>query len=397
MGYVGRQVPCAELSTGGPFIHRFAENDRSALRRGPPPRTLCGMNDVLALIADPNLMANLRRVAAASDRDLDESVSPPPRRNWSDAGVVVVDHESALACASNLPRRAGVVLVCSGTPDLREWQAAATVGAEHVLGLPEDEVELLGVLGAAAEPETHGGSVVAVVGGCGGAGASTFAAALARAAVARDGAGVLLVDGDPFGGGLDVLTGLEERPGVRWSGLSVDGGRLSARALRDAVPTWAPGLGVLSTDRDTGELGAAAITAVLDATRRSGATVVCDVPRSFDVAAEAMIASADLTVVVVPARVGAALSAARAGRWIGERTTRCGIVVRGPAPGGLRAADVADVVGLPLVTAMRPHPGLAEILERGGLRLGRRSPLLAAAAEVLDDVDARRSGARRAA
>ncbi|MEE2034321.1 septum site-determining protein Ssd, partial [Rhodococcus chondri] len=163
------------------------------------------MNDVLALIADPNLVASLRRVAAASDRKLDEAASPPPRRTWCAAGLVVVDHRSARTCATALPRRTGVVLVCSGTPDLREWQAAATVGAEHVFGLPEDEVELLAVLGAAAEPETNGGTVISVVGGCGGAGASTFAAALAKAAAARHPAGVLLVDGDPFGSGLDVL------------------------------------------------------------------------------------------------------------------------------------------------------------------------------------------------
>jgi hypothetical protein len=58
-------------------------------------------------------------------------------------------------------------------------------------------------------------------------------------------------------------------------------------------------------------------------------------------------------------------------------------VVRGPAPGGLRSGDVADIVGLPLLAAMRPQPQLAAALEHGGLRLGRRSPLAAAARRVL--------------
>jgi hypothetical protein len=41
------------------------------------------------------------------------------------------------------------------------------------------------------------------------------------------------------------------------------------------------------------------------------------------------------------------------------------------------------MVGLPLLTAMRPQAGLAEKLERGGLRLRRRSPLADAARRVM--------------
>jgi len=357
------------------------------------------MNDVLGLIDDPTLVAALRRVAAAADRELHELATPPSRRAWTDAAVVVVDHASAVVCAADLPRRPGVVLVCAGTAGLREWQAAASVGAEHVLGLPDDEVELLAVIGATAEPETGGGAVVAVIGGCGGAGASTFAAALAWAAVRRDTRReVLLVDGDPYGCGLDVLTGLEARLGVRWAGLTVEGGRISARALRDAVPTWTSGVGVLSTGRNSpGQLTPGAATAVVDAVHRSGASVICDVGRAFDPVADALMSLADLTVLVVPARVGAALSSARVADLLTERGIPAGLVVRGPAPGGLTPTDVAGVVGLPVLTSMRPEPGLAETLERGGLRLRRRSRLVAAAHDVLATVEAGRPGSGRAA
>ena len=57
--------------------------------------------------------------------------------------------------------------------------------------------------------------------------------------------------------------------------------------------------------------------------------------------------------------------------------------MRGPSPGGLRPGEVADIVGLPLLSAMRPEPMLAEKLERGGLRLPARSPLAMAARQVL--------------
>ncbi len=346
------------------------------------------MTNVLGLTDDPTLMAALRRVAAAADRELCEASAPTTRRVWADAAVVVVDHAAALACAAELPRRSGVVLVCSGVADLREWQAAAVVGAEHVLGLPDGEVELLAVIGAAAEPEESGGTVLAVVGGSGGAGASTFAAALAWSAVRQDtGRDVLLVDADPYGCGLDVLTGLEERPGVRWSGLTVEGGRISARALRDAVPTWTHGVGVLSADRESRtQLNAGAATAVVDAVQRSGTTVIVDVGRAFEPVADALVSLAELVVVVVPARVGAVLSAARIADRLVERGVAAGLVVRGPAPGGLTPTDVAEVTGLPVLASMRPEPGLAEALERGGLRLRARSPLLGAAADVLAPV-----------
>jgi hypothetical protein len=60
-----------------------------------------------------------------------------------------------------------------------------------------------------------------------------------------------------------------------------------------------------------------------------------------------------------------------------------GLVVRGPSPGGLRAEEVAEIVGLPLLVSMKPDPRLAEQLEHGGLRLGRRSALAAGARCVL--------------
>ena len=74
-------------------------------------------------------------------------------------------------------------------------------------------------------------------------------------------------------------------------------------------------------------------------------------------------------------------------------------VAPGPrgAPGGLRAADVADAVGVDVLTAMRPEPGLTERLEHGGLRLRPRSPLLGAAHDVLAAVGVDHAGRRRAA
>jgi hypothetical protein len=41
------------------------------------------------------------------------------------------------------------------------------------------------------------------------------------------------------------------------------------------------------------------------------------------------------------------------------------VVVRGPAPGGLKASEVAQALGLPLAGSLRAEPGLPAALERG--------------------------------
>jgi hypothetical protein len=50
---------------------------------------------------------------------------------------------------------------------------------------------------------------------------------------------------------------------------------------------------------------------------------------------------------------------------------------------------VAAIAGVPLLASMKPYPGLAEQLEHGGLRFGRRSALTVAARRVLAVLPAR--------
>ncbi len=86
--------------------------------------------------------------------------------------------------------------------------------------------------GDSARDDGAGGTVVAVIGGRGGAGASLFAVALAQAA-----SDSLLVDVDPWAGGIDLVVGAEATPGVRWPDLALQGRTAEpASAVRDALP-----------------------------------------------------------------------------------------------------------------------------------------------------------------
>jgi secretion/DNA translocation related CpaE-like protein len=207
-----------------------------------------------------------------------------------------------------------------------------------------------------------------------------FATALARTAAEVSEA--LLVDVDQWGGGIDLVLGCEVDSGLRWPDLALQGGRLSYPALRDALPQR-HGVWVLSGGRTGRDIEAEPLGAVIDAGSRGGATVICDLPRRSTGAVEAVLDTADLVVVVAPADVRSCAAAAAIAPWVSAANPNAGVVVRGPSPGGLRSAEVADIVGLPLLAAMRAEPGVTDALERGGLRPRPRSPLAAAARRVL--------------
>jgi secretion/DNA translocation related CpaE-like protein len=336
-------------------------------------------NGVLALLDDSGLRGEVDRIAAAAALRVVHAQRPSGRRAWLGASVVLLDAAAARGCGHlGLPRRSGVFLIAHGPAGPAEFESAIAVGAQRVLHLPAQEVQLVGLLSEAADPAAgRRGSVVAVVGGCGGAGASVFAVALAHGA-----AQAFLIDADPWGGGLDLALGIERDAGLRWADLTVQGGRLNYSAMRAALP-MCNGVAVLSAGRASVEVPAGSLAAVVDAGSRAGAMVVCDLPRQASDAAEAALDGADLVVLVVPADVRSCAAAALVGGWVSGINPNVGLVVRGPAPGGLRAKDVAAVVDQPLLASMRAEPGLAGVLERGGLRPGRRSPLAAAARQVL--------------
>lgn len=354
----------------------------------------------LAMAEDPELLDALLRLAAAAGCELHRALdSADARRHWVRTPLVLLDPPSAEACARNrLPRRDRVVVAVRGEPSPPVWEQAVAVGAEHVVSLPEAEPWLVSALAEATEGARGSGAVLAVVGGRGGAGASVLAAAVAVAAV-HEGGRVLLVDCDPLGGGLDLVLGAEDVQGLRWPELNVTGGRVPATALHAALPAprlaAARGeLAVLSCDRSDRGPSSAAVSAVIDAGRRAGETVVCDLPRYPTEAALAALEAADLVLLVVPADVRSCAAAGRVAAVLAEQAAPVQVVVRGPAPGGVTAEEVAGALGLPLLVAMRPEPGLARSLERGAPPGHGRGPLAEAARAVLDELRANVAAAR---
>jgi secretion/DNA translocation related CpaE-like protein len=347
----------------------------------PEPSTT---NRPLLVTADPELLDDVLRLGAAAGVDVDVAHDAVGARSgWSSAALVLVGDDQSMAMGrASMRRRAGVVLVGRGV-DGDIWKRAMGVGAEHVALLPEAEPWLIARMADAVDESAVRGLTISVVGGRGGAGASTLAAALAMTAM-RGGRRVMLVDADPYGGGADLLFGGEHAAGLRWSDIAGANGRIGGEELRAALPHVGE-LAVLSYDRgDPLDLRADAMTSVLAAAARVCDLVVADLPRHFDAAADVVLEASDLVLLVVPAEVRAVAAAARIASSVIALADDVRVVVRAPAPGGLNAIDVATALRLPLAGHLKAEPNLGASLERGEAPAGQgRGPLATFCRELL--------------
>ena len=226
------------------------------------------------------------------------------------------------------------MLVGRDQDDSGVWRRAVEIGAEHVLMLPDGEQWLVDRIADVAEGVGRPALTVGVIGGRGGAGASTLACALAVTA-AREGLRTMLVDADPLGGGLDVLLGGETAEGLRWPAFAASRGRVGGGALEESLPEL-HSLRVLSWDRgDSVAVPPQAMRAVLAAARRRGGTVVVDLPRRIDDGVAEALAQLDLGLLVVPPNCGPSRPRRRVASAVGMVLRDLRVAVRGgpTAPG----------------------------------------------------------------
>lgn len=187
---------------------------------------------------------------------------------------------------------------------------------------------------------------IGVLAGCGGAGASVFAAVLAGCAAARTGQ-AFLIDCDPVGGGVDVLLGCERSAGSRWSQVRLRGGRLDPAVLRDCLPSWHQ-VSVLAVDAPAA-LDPAALGPITAAAALAG-PVVLDIARWPSPIRAAALSSCDLTILITPAEVRAVTAAAAIAADL--KRGRTALVIRGSAP-TLPADRIGALLGLTVLGELR--------------------------------------------
>ncbi|MFI0238187.1 septum site-determining protein Ssd [Streptomyces sp. NPDC016845] len=326
----------------------------------------------LIVTEDVGLLDDLLRLcAAAGVRPEVGHGAPATRGSWEAAPLVLVGDDAARRLRG-LARRRGVVLVGRDQDDPGVWQRAVEIGADHVLMLPDGEQWLMDRIADVAEGVGRPAVTVGVIGGRGGAGASTLACALAVEA-ARAGRRTLLVDADPLGGGLDVLLGGETVDGLRWPAFAQSRGRVGSTALEESLPRLHD-VRLLSWDRgDLASVPPEAVRAVLAAGRRRGGAVVVDLPRRVDAGSVEALAQLDLGLLVVPPELRAVAAARRVAGAVGMvlRDLR---VVTAPTsgPGALEGDEVARLLGLPLAGELpclgsAPEPSMGAKATKSGV------------------------------
>jgi secretion/DNA translocation related CpaE-like protein len=348
------------------------------------------MDAPLIVTDDPILLEELQRLAAAA------GVTPAHARDehaalsaWGHAPIVLVGVDAAKALSRVAPPRRGGVHVVGrgGVPD-DVFRTALALGAENVAELPRSSGWLTELLADVSDGVPHGSLTVGVIGGSGGAGASTFAGALGQMA-ARSGPAVV-IDADPLGPGADRVLGLDDHDGIRWDALCQTTGRFSGRSLRDALPRR-DGLGVLTWyPGPQGSLQAFAVRNAVAAAQRGHETVVLDLPRTVDPLVEELVARCDQVYVLTVTTVAGLASAARlCARFADPRPLR--LVLRGPR---IDAHAVTRLTTIPVAAQMPDQRGLEEAIDLGlGPVRSTRGPLGRTALSLL----AALSPARRAA
>lgn len=339
-----------------------------------------GSAETLLVTGSEVLRGEVERIVAAAGRQLslvrDVAEAAP---YWDSAAAVLVGSD-----VPELPyrRRAPAVVVgLSGEGDSL-WQLAAAMGAERVAVLPEGGPWLAEYLSRSHAPEP-GGHVVGVVGGCGGAGATTAAIWLAQAAAGL-GARVLLVDGDPWGGGLELALCAEEEPGLRWPDLAEANGSIDPDRLHEALPAVG-GFSFLSwpgSRESSAALDPAAVSAVLDAARRCYEIILLDVGRGRE-ALHTFAWECDRMLIVLPAQLRAAVAAARLMPELPQGDTSLVIRAKPGVAGDYRL--ISESVGAPVQGIMPEIRGTATATELGRLLdAGTRRSVQRFTAAVLD-------------
>ncbi|MGW4485962.1 septum site-determining protein Ssd [Amycolatopsis sp. NPDC004368] len=337
----------------------------------------------LVVATEGAVLDEILRVAAVAGCDLDRAPDlTVARSRWTRAPLVVVE-EDAAAEEVHLPRRDGVLVVAKGAAGVDTWRHAALVGATRVLTLPDDESDLtLAFADASDAPADHPGPILAFVGGRGGAGASVLAAATAVESART--APSLLVDCDPLGGGLDLPLGLENTPGHRWPDVRLSG-RVALASLVAALPRRGP-LPVLACGRTGPGPDPRSLSAIVTAGRRSGHTVICDLPRHLDEGALAVVSSADLVVLVVPVEFRACMAAKQVLERLTPHTDHLAIVASGHSRAGAPPSRTTALLGPPLLTSLPPERRVAATLETGEFDVPPKGALASAARAVLAEL-----------
>ena len=333
---------------------------------------------ILLAITDPLLHPEVMNIAAATGIDIIDTADPreisilAPKASIIIADALTVSHIRAVV--DSYPQTNITVLLVYPEPGPIDWKLALKAGTADAFILPAQATELLSALrndAAVSTPSSSQGSVITVSSATGGSGCSTIAAALAL--YSHDKTPTVLIDADPHSGGMDLLLGCEDNPGIRWVDLTSTDGVLNGVDLIAALPNSGSGLPILSVDRlslDSGitEEKLQQVIAALRGTHR----IIIDIP-AYTSALTTTLTVADACYLVIPPEVRAAAVASRMVKYLrnhsSKTTSKLQVtgIVRHRGWAGLRIRDIESIVGITIAAEVGNIPALPKKIECFGL------------------------------
>ncbi len=231
---------------------------------------------------------------------------------------------------------------------------------------------------------SEAGVGVLLVGASGGVGASTLAVATGLAGCAA-GLRAVLVDLQPGGPGLDVVLGVEHRPGLRWSDLAGVSGPVDGEGLLARLPAY-EALPVLAHDRErpfAPEAGQ--VCDVLTGLRSTVDLLVLDACRSVVAAGPARlgIEPGDRAVLLATPTVVSLAGLGAIAPAVAYTVPETFVMLRGGSTARALVDGVQDCLDLPMLTCLGDDSGARAAVEQGRPPGRRPGPVAECAADLV--------------
>jgi secretion/DNA translocation related CpaE-like protein len=310
----------------------------------------------LLLTGNDRLKSEFKKFVAVTQSELviGEMAS---REQIKNAYRVFIDQESGISKIDH----DDVVLVASGALGPDTWELALQLKANFVAEMANDREWLIDHLAA---PATKSGICVAVIPGCGGAGATTIASALAFHAKALV-ESVALIDCDQTSAGIDIVTGSEQIAGMRWRDFISLTNSINATDIARGLPSK-DGVKILSTSSEPATISETEVGTIVNQLLTVNDLVILDLERHEGIVRDSkLLELADVILVVVPSTVRGCASADRVIENITENHNQVEVVVRSIPGTSLSPIEIAHLLNTPLAGSVNSDSRIAEQIEQG--------------------------------
>ncbi len=309
------------------------------------------MFDALLISENQKIISELQKISAVTQCSL-EINSKINNSELRAARTVLID--STLNIVIDHPN---VVIVTDRDPSTEIWEKAVATKAKFVACLPDAREWLLQNL---VPTKSKHQQVIGVLGASGGLGTSLFASSLAvQVALSNS---TLLIETGSCSGGLDVLWGIEEKPGSRWPNLMNSTGKIFPIEVINSLPKVNE-VAILSTDSRNAQIPDQFVEIISELVNSEHITVI-DLPNFQNPKFTELLAICSEVIIVVGSTIRSTSAANQLLQKYPELVS-AKLVIRTLLGTSLEPLSIAKTLGLELIGQIPTDQKIVEYLEQG--------------------------------